>query len=422
MLATLVAFAVRLLAILVLYRATWNNFSDHLLFGFEIGRIARSIAEGHGFGNPLSIETGPTAWMTPVYPYLVASVFKVFGIYSKASALVLLLLNALFSAAICIPVYLIALRCFGAGTAMPALWIWALFPVSINYSAFVWETCLSALLLACLFLWTLHLRRTPVTKRYWLAFGAAWGVAVMTNASILSLFPFLAGWALSPLWRTRRTWVLSAALAVMGLGVVLLPWQERNSRVFHSFIPLRDTFWLEFWVGNDGYTQSVADTHAHPSINAEERDTYGQLGEIGYIQLKKEQALEVIAEHPHFVLWLTWRRFLYTWTGYWNRDPINLDQPTKIWLTSLTTLLMLIGLGHALRSAREVATPFCFVLAVYPLVFYVTHPAGRYRHVIDPEIVILAALGLAALFSQIRNASMTASARRLQPPATDEGG
>src|SRR4029077_18421492 len=81
---TVLALAVRLFFMAFLYRNTWNDFRDHLLFGFEVGRIARSIAAGHGYANPFSAETGPTAWMTPVYPYLLAATFKLFGIYSKA--------------------------------------------------------------------------------------------------------------------------------------------------------------------------------------------------------------------------------------------------------------------------------------------------------------------------------------------------
>jgi hypothetical protein len=55
-----------------------------LWFGFETGRIARSIAEGHGYGNLLSVQTGPTALMTRSIPTLLAGVFKLFGLFSKS--------------------------------------------------------------------------------------------------------------------------------------------------------------------------------------------------------------------------------------------------------------------------------------------------------------------------------------------------
>ncbi len=395
---TLLALAVRLIFVALLYRATWNDFRDHLLFGFEIGRIARSIAAGHGYGNPFSAQTGPTAWMTPVYPYLLAGVFKLFGIYSRTSALVILGLNGLFSSLLCIPVFLIAQRSFGRSVAVVACWMWALLPYSIYISSsFVWETCLSALLLAVLFLWTLKLKEQPGGTWEWLGFGALWGFAALSNATLLSLFPFLVGWAIYPLRRSRRTWLTAAALVALGFVILLLPWQVRNYRTFHKLIPLRDNFWLEVWVGNDGFTQSQSDDAVHPSINQSALDEYVHLGEIPFMQEKRREALGFIGHHPGFFVAMSIRRLAYMWTAFWNLDPSNLDvefhYPGNVFLTVVSTVLMLVGLLQAFRKARETAVPYLFVLGVYPLIFYFTHPEIRYRHLIDPVIIILAALG-----------------------------
>src|ERR1035438_7862954 len=51
-------------------------------FEQETGSIARSIAAGSGFSNPFGRPTGPTAWLTPVYPLLVVAVFKIFGVFT----------------------------------------------------------------------------------------------------------------------------------------------------------------------------------------------------------------------------------------------------------------------------------------------------------------------------------------------------
>jgi len=63
-------------------------------FGFETGRIAASIATGHGFSSPFQPQTGPTAWLAPLYPYLLAGVFKLFGVYTRSSAIVILSINS----------------------------------------------------------------------------------------------------------------------------------------------------------------------------------------------------------------------------------------------------------------------------------------------------------------------------------------
>jgi hypothetical protein len=52
-------------------------------FAQETGNIASALSQGKGFSSPFGKETGPTAWLTPVYPLLVAGVFRVFGILTR---------------------------------------------------------------------------------------------------------------------------------------------------------------------------------------------------------------------------------------------------------------------------------------------------------------------------------------------------
>src|SRR5437879_7453072 len=84
------------------FKSAENNFG----FGWEMGRIGAAIASGHGFSNAFGATTGPTAWAPPLFPYLTAGVFHVFGMYSRASAFVPLSINTAFSALSCIPMSL----------------------------------------------------------------------------------------------------------------------------------------------------------------------------------------------------------------------------------------------------------------------------------------------------------------------------
>jgi hypothetical protein len=65
------------------------------------------------------------------------------------------------------------------------------------------------------------------------------------------------------------------------------------------------------------------------------------------------------------------------------------------------TVVMLIGLWQALRNARQAAIPYLLLLLFYPFVFYLTHPEIRYRHIIEPEMIILAALGVRYIVSEL---------------------
>src|SRR5579884_3826917 len=120
----LVALLVRLAVAAVCYRDVIKPRRDHWPFGYETGRIARAVALGRGFADPLFGHTGPTAWMTPGYPYLLAGIFKLFGVYSTRSALVILALQAVFAALTCIPLYLLA----QVQAVHRAACTWALFP------------------------------------------------------------------------------------------------------------------------------------------------------------------------------------------------------------------------------------------------------------------------------------------------------
>ena len=130
------------------FKSAENNFG----FGWEMGRIGAAIASGRGFSDAFGTPTGPTAWEPPLYPYLTAGVFHFFGIYSRASAFVLLTINSVFSALTCIPIFLIARRMFSEKVAVGAAWTWALLPYVMFWcTRWVWETSLSALLLAVIF-------------------------------------------------------------------------------------------------------------------------------------------------------------------------------------------------------------------------------------------------------------------------------
>src|SRR5712664_358859 len=91
----LLSFLLQVASIGITHQYRTRPAEDHFAFGWEMGRVARSIALGQGFSNPYGDNTGPTAWEPPLYPYLIGGEFKLFGIYSFASAWVLLSINSL---------------------------------------------------------------------------------------------------------------------------------------------------------------------------------------------------------------------------------------------------------------------------------------------------------------------------------------
>jgi 4-amino-4-deoxy-L-arabinose transferase-like glycosyltransferase len=392
--AVLAALGIRLLVVAFVYPNVLTLRRDHWAFGCEVGRIARSIYDGQGFSSPLYHPTGPTAWMTPAYPYMVAGIFKVFGLYTKSAAWAALTLNALFSALTCVPIFYLARRSFGEKVAMWAAWAWAVFPYAIYLSAnFVWYTALTTLLLATLLAMTFRLER-GAGFGMWMLYGLIWGLAALTNATVLTLLPIFGIWACIRLHRQGEKWFLRAAAAAAVFWVTLSPWEIRNYRTFHQVILARDNFGLELWVGNNGDTTFWDIDAAHPSENPAELEEYERMGELAYMAKKRSQAMTFITSHPGTYALLVLRRFVYTWTGYWSfaRDYLAVESmdPWNMVLSIPVTVLMILGLRRAFKEEKDTAVLYLLIVVVFPLIFYLTHPGIRFRHTIDPVIVSLA--------------------------------
>jgi 4-amino-4-deoxy-L-arabinose transferase-like glycosyltransferase len=392
---TAVAFAVRLAVIPFLYQEWMDPFVlEHWAFGL----IARSIASGLGFGSPFA-PTGVSALLPPVYSYLLAGIFKVFGIETRASVIAALSLNSLFSALTCIPVFLLAKQAFGDRVAKWAGWGWAFSPYGVYYGAdWAWSTCLVTLELAWLFLFAWRLEKSSRT-RDWLAFGALAAFGALTEPVVLSVLPLLGLWTIFRLYRQNRPWRAPLLAAAFSALVVLAPWIIRNYEIFHRIIPVRSGFGLELYIGNNGYSQHWINRSLHPNHNDAELAEYERVGEMAYMDHKLQQGKDFIRSHPVWFVWMTGRRIVYMWTGYWSLDRAYLKDepldPPNIFVNSTMSILGLLGLRRVFQRDVGLGVRFAIVLLFFPLTYYVTHPETYYFRPVDPLIVILAAVTIA---------------------------
>ncbi|MBO0725956.1 MAG: glycosyltransferase family 39 protein [Blastocatellia bacterium] len=415
----LVALFIRLVVAMSLLGDQFLPGQDNFSFGWEIGRVARSLALGEGFSSPLPSlsPTGPTAWMTPVYVYIVAIVFKIFGVYTVESAVTLLALNALFSALTCLTVFFIADKSFGRVIALRAGWMWAMFPYAIEFGASrIWGDCLNALLFSALFLAALWLEDTksPKATKAWIGFGLLAGLTTLACPPVLLVVLLWIARIWRRNWRRGTSTGWPAALAMLMMLLVLSPWFARNYRIFDRFIPFRDNFWLEMRVGNTGDTSDIIAKWAHPSTNKAEMEEYQRLGELNYMASKRRQTLDFIHAHPGAFVSLTVRRFFCVWTGFWSIRLFYVEPLSTLYtiMNTILTVFMLIGLFKAWRFDKTVAIPYLLTLLGFPLVYYLTHPHAEYRHPIDTIIVILVVYGAKGFFARIRAAAFNAKGLR----------
>jgi 4-amino-4-deoxy-L-arabinose transferase-like glycosyltransferase len=391
-------------------------FSGTFAYGGETGSIAAAIASGRGFSSPLPrVQTGPTAWLAPVYPYLLAGVFKLVGIFTYKSLLIIHLLNILFSALTCWPVRSAGTTAFGKRVGIASAYLWAILPDGIFYPViWVWDTALAGLCLTALFAATLKIRGSN-RMSWWAGYGALWSFSAMVNPAVLSVLPFLAVWAMWPLRQQLGYALKLASLSSLIFFAGIAPWAVRNYVVFHKFIPFRSNFGLELWLSN---SPEVPDTWAgflHPTEDPAEADKFVRMTEIPYMEEKQSEAFAFMRTHPRDTMRFFFRRFADNWLGIWDapadlwkRMPAYM-RLTLVW-NCLFSLLSFAGALFAYRAKTEAALPFASVMLMFPVIFYITHTSGRYRYPMDPVMAILTVFALAyplSLLSKVRFAKLS---------------
>lgn len=407
LLAVIVLSALALrLAVIAL--PNFENLMDaEHIHAWEQGNVAEALVAGHGFGNPFDVShPQPSAIMPPVYPLIVAVLFHFFGIHTAASILAVHIFDSLINALTCIPVFLLARRSFGERAGWWAAWGWAFFPYGIYFSAaWAWST---HLLLLCM-CWLIYLAQDMEQSSrlgLWAAFGLLAGFAGLTEPSALLVVPFLLALACWRLAREGKRWIMPGIVASVVMAAVISPWLIRNAIVFHRFIPMRDGMGLELWMGNNGYDLRWTTDDLHPLHDAKELAAYNRMGELAYMNQKKQEADAYIRAHPAWYVWMSARRSIYIWTGFWSfdRDYLSLEpmDPANIPFATCLTLLALFGLLVGWREKPFEAIRYGGVLFLFPIMYYFTHPEPYHLRPLDPLLVILGCNSLLALRERLK--------------------
>jgi len=374
-------------------------------FLFESGNIAHSLSTGHGFSSPFRVDTGPTAWMTPLFPLLLAGIFRLFGAYTFHAWAATVLFNISCCTLACIPIYFAGKRIGGILLGAGAAWLWAIFPNAILLPVeSMWDACISALLVATILWATLTLAESESQQlRKWCAYGLLWGVALLFNATLAALFPILAGWLAYRARQAKRAWFKNAAAAVVIIILCCVPWTIRNYRVFHQFVPLRSVLGLQLWLGNNDHTQDIFRGDLHPIYNSTEREKYIAMGEIPYMQQKKQEAIAYMISHPAREARLITYRVISIWSGgtpYPLQDFLgtpSLRFRGVLVFNLIAAVGALCGIIILFRERSQFAIPVAAFPLIYPWAYYLTLALPRYRLPIDPIILLLLAISIQRL-------------------------
>lgn len=399
-----VALAVRLLAMTIGHTYRIHAYDNHFDFGWEAGRIGAALATGHGYADPFSTpklpHTGPTAWLPPAYPLLVAAAFRLFGVYTATAAWVLLAFNCVCSALTARATWEIAARTCGLRVARWAGWIWALDPAAMQYALrWIWETSLTTAVFAWVLVLALRMRRitptgdnlpetrSPTTRLIqWTLFALAWSLIALSNSSLLLFLPAIGIWLLLDRGSLRIN-LAGATLAIALFLACIAPWTLRNWRAFHTWIPLRGNFGAELYMGDGPGSNGFLRTYEHPHVDPHQLHLYATLGEVRYVALRGSLAKAFIRQHPAHFAAIVAKRIYFFWAGVPSDQPFA-PELGRLLNFEIASIASLLGLGLALKRHVPAAGLMAWAILLLPIPYYLVTVHARFRHPLEPLLCV----------------------------------
>jgi hypothetical protein len=277
--------------------------------------VARALAAGEGFANPFDGKTGPTSWTPPVLPAILAGLYW----YTDGSQrFVSTSIVVLQTIAIALTgVFVVALGQLTARRLGPEIAacvflvvVAAQFRVcfqSASIDCWLVLTGVNALLAGlCWF------RPLDSTMR-----ASLWGIFGGGAALCNPVLGFAWAGTTTVLALRRRVWRRWAA-AFFAAAVAMSPWMIRNYLTFGRLIPVKSNAIFELYQTQVTQKTGMLQTfHAHPySASSPVGREYRQLGEMAFLDKKREQVLTAIRENPGDFLNRVADRFLGATLSY----------------------------------------------------------------------------------------------------------
>ena len=179
-------------------------------------------------------------------------------------------------------------------------------------------------------------------------------------------------------------------MAAVLFAACLGPWTWRNWEVFHHLVPTRGNFGAELYLGNGPGATGLLMEYDHPIQAPDQLRLYARMGEIAYSKMRGDEALATMRAEPIHFVGNTLRRVFFFWAGV--PHPVS-GTPWVEYARSLNfifgSVCGLLGLALALRRKAPAAWLFAWAFLLLPLVYYGVAAHARFRHPLEPLLVVL---------------------------------
>jgi 4-amino-4-deoxy-L-arabinose transferase-like glycosyltransferase len=411
--------------------AAYDSYALNLLATGVYGKVSPGVPDAH---------------LPPLYSYVLAGVYGIFGRSSLAVALLHIALDCASLALL----YHLCKRLFPHGEWVGTLAgvFYALYPYLIFQNLTLIDTPLYVLLLYGFLLLMVILRQRPSLDRGTLEVaalaGLALGLIALVRPNALIVVPLVGVWFL---FRRSLGQFLARLLPVALVSIlVVVPWVMRNYSVYGAFVPFALNGGENFYQGNNEHTISYFSA-GYDVQWVPPPDLPGVQAELGVERnaALTQAGLDFLRENADVIPELLWTKFLVHWSidimplrnpvpgddprinyqgdvsagaddegglslgGLPSRDPVNeysgetfeTGRIVHRYYYGVLFLLALAGMVVSLSQWREVS--LLWLIQTGMTVAYVLfHPSTRYRAPTDPLLFTFSAYLLIVLWAQLR--------------------
>ncbi len=376
------------------------NANINMLLGAENLNIGVALASGRGFSDPFAQQTGPTAWMPPLYPALLAILLLATGFHVNAVVACIVLLETVTMILSGALVLVVARDTAQRLRPHVALWLYLLWLVA-HFWWFFQQTH---------DIWLILLLIDLTLAGLWYGLGAnagrlrylAWGLLGGTQF-LANPVSGLAWGALTGVHGLRERRIAATLGALVLAATCCSVWVARNAIVFDRFVFIKSNLFYDLYSGayrsEDGVYDEAFFMRYHPFAQALKNSdfAYKRMGEVAYMDSFHDRFLESFHERPGVYFEKATNRLLaatlvhkaYNGSELW---PVLTRIVRPLPLLGLLALLLLrrLRIGRVAGAALLFAT--VYLLPYVAVAYYV-----RYLLPLTPVLVLFMFWGADAL-------------------------
>lgn len=398
------------------YKANAPYYSQVIVDSYYYDVWAQRVANGKGFG-PMPF------YMAPLYPYMLAIIYKVFG-HNLPLVYVLQMALGVVNAYL---VYLIARKLVGHASGIVAIVLMLFYgPLIYLEPKIMTETLAVTLNLASIIFLLIALEKPTVSKFF--ISGILLGFSVVCRGNALITAVIFIGWV----FRSRlKKGSLARSVIPLAFGVILaiMPVTARNYFIGRDFVLVSSNWGIVFAQGNNEHANGVSMPLPgfSGSIGAQREEEMALASKaLGHPVKQSEsarywfgQGLKFICERPAAFAWLLVRKVIWSLHHRESRCSYNfyLEQEIVPILRLLVLPFPLIaGLalygfirGYAKGMPREANLVALYVISIF-LSLIIFSVSSRYRAPAVPALAIFAGLGIVQALEAVRGRNFGALA------------